>query len=124
MINWKVELSNGEVLFERINFEVIEGEKSPWLRLLDHLEKNKLEIVDLSLSDGKRTFNLPGPNSPKFRAFMGLDKPEYKFFRMIGGDIDGDNKADLFAVIEAKYGETKLQLWVDESTNNCWCIIK
>ncbi len=121
MINWKAELSNGEFVLE----EVIEGEKSPWLRLLDYLAEKDLKIVNLSLSNGEMSYNLPNlKNAPQFKAFFEVDQPlGYKFFRMVGSNLD-NSKDDLFAVIEADYGDKKLQLWVDESSNNCWCIIK
>jgi hypothetical protein len=124
MIQWRVKLSSGEVFTENIKpFEKISGEKTPWLRLLDYIDKNNLKIVSLSLVDGERVFNLPSKtNRPKFMAFSGLIKPKkFNFYRMLGMEFD---KRELFSVIEADYGNYKLQLWVDEYHKNSWVLVK
>lgn len=127
MINWRVKLANNDTFMEGEEpFAVIEGEKSPWLRLKDYLAEKQTQIIYLALVVDGKVYSLPSKYyQPKFSDFANSDKPaEYNFFRKLGSDLDGSTKSDYFAVIEASYGEMKLQLWVDEYTKNCWCIIK
>jgi hypothetical protein len=125
-MNWKVKLSNDETFTEgEGEFAVVKGEKSPYLKLKDYLIEKDLKIIELSLIRGQVQFNLPtNENKPKFADFSKLQEPaELNFFRKLGMDLDGSNKQDLFAVIEAIYPDHKLQLWVDENSEKCWAVI-
>ncbi len=129
-LGWKVSLSNGETLYEhKGDYCVVEGELSPWNRLLQYLTDNSLTITSISLyTDSGKSFNLPSMGkNPKFHAFAVAPKPlSYSFFNKMGQDALGgdDMQTDLFAVIEAKYEHTALQLWVDRNnTNNVWSLI-
>lgn len=168
-ILWNVSLSNGEVIHEErsVFFKTVEGELSPWQKLLRYLAKNDLHITALWLNtvDGSRNFNIiSSGNNPRFKAFADAPKPvEYKMFRKAGMDVmpNGEQgEPDLYTVAEATYrdengvcahcdgvgtcqeydedgdGElvdltcsycfgtgkkhTRLQLWVDNKTLNCW----
>jgi len=132
-VRWITSLSNGETLYEeRGNFKTIDGELSPWLRLLSYLEDNDLKITSIALTYDERTrYNLPSTsNSPKFHAFSEADKPvSFNFFRKYGGNvIDGSvdtATADHFTVIEALYEDGKtVQVWVDEANGNSWTLSK
>lgn len=127
MTHWKIGLSNGENFLEgNIPFQIIVGEKSPWLKLQDYIKEKGLKITSLCLVYQDRTFNLPSAgNNPKFRAFSEIEKPlSYNFFRMLGSDLNGTQN-DLYSVIEAVYSDKKLQLWLNErNPNSCWVLIK
>jgi hypothetical protein len=126
---WTVSLSNGETHYEeKGNFRTIEGEPSPWRRLLSYLEASGARITSLSLyaADGRR-WNVPSAGSnPKFKAFAEAKKPEgFRFFRKIGFDAmgSGADAQQHFACIEARYAGHALQVWVDEATLNAWCLV-
>tara|TARA_R110000851_G_scaffold96046_2_gene208435 strand:+ start:1929 stop:2339 length:411 start_codon:yes stop_codon:yes gene_type:complete len=131
-VRWIASLSNGQTLYEeRGNFKTIQGELSPWLRLLLYLTENNLAITSIALTFDERTrYNLPSlSKSPKFHAFATAAKPvAFNFFRKMGGDvIDGSidaDTADHFAVIEAQYeGGQVIQVWVDDSNGNTWTLL-
>ena len=126
---WIVGLDNGETHYEEKGlFTYIEGELSPWQRLLKYLAENRRNITSLGIytEDGKR-FNLPSRGkNPKFKAFVDADKPvSYRAFRRLGVDVQGENagKEDLYTVAEATYEDGRtLQIWVDETTGNVWTL--
>jgi hypothetical protein len=83
-INWYASLSDGTSRQEgKGQFEVREGEKSPWLRLLDYCAEKGLAITSLSLRSGRLSWNLPSlGRRPKFQAFDATPKPAgFRFFR-------------------------------------------
>lgn len=126
-VQWIASLSNGETLHEgKGNFEEINGELSPWQKLLKYLEERDVEITSLSLgtNSGKR-WNIPSAGkNPKFKEFADVAKPiGYRFFRKIGMDTSGANagKEDLFTCIEAQYSNgVRLQVWVDDESHVSW----
>lgn len=140
---WQVSLSNGETHQEgSISFPEIEGELSPWQKLLQYLKtggkqgESPLAITSLSLFtvDG-RTFNVPSSgNNPRFQAFRVMEKPQgYKMFRAVAsernmtknGEIINDREVDKYTVAAAVYDMYELQIWVDEhDTKNCWVVIE
>jgi hypothetical protein len=127
---WTVSLSNGETFAEgKGEFEIVEGALSPWLKLQDYLKESDVFITSLSLytRDGMR-WNIPSMGkNPKFKEFAEIEKPTgYRFFRKYGVDQTGPNTGveDHYAVIEAVYGDRKIQTWVDDSTLNSWSLIK
>lgn len=131
-VRWIASLSNGETLYEeRGNFKTIQGELSPWLRLLSYLTEKDLTITSIALTFDERTrYNLPSlSKSPKFHAFSTAAKPvAFNFFRKLGGNvIDGKidpRTADHFAVIEAQYESGQVvQVWVDDSNGNTWTLM-
>ena len=128
-IKWTCSLNNGETIYEeKGNYKKIDGEKSPWLRLQDYIEKNNLQITSLSLyNDKNERWNLHSAgNNPKFSAFDNAKKPiGYKFFKKMGADIVNGKQesAEFFVIIEADYGDFKLQTWVKDNTNISWSFI-
>lgn len=128
MTRWKVGLSNGAVHVEGHDlFQVVPGELSPWLKLMEYLKQRDLTITSLSIISGGDTFNLPSAgNNPKFKAFADAKKPlSFNFYRMLGADLNGDRKTDLFSVAEAVYTTYRLQLWVEDfNPQNCWVLVK
>lgn len=126
---WTVSLSNGETHYEeKGNFQTIEGEPSPWRRLLAYLEETGARITSLSLytAEGRR-WNVPSAgNNPKFKAFADAPKPDaFRFFRKLGFDAMGCGAPaqQHFACIEAIYPDKTLQVWVDEATGNAWSVL-
>lgn len=129
-VYWIAGLSNGQTITEgKGDFQVIEGELSPWQRLLAFCAANGATITSMSLAtaDGRR-FNLPSAGkNPKFKAFADAPKPlSYKAFRKFGADVTRNSQTnkDLFTVIEASYeGGSAIQVWVDEDTLTSWSLI-
>lgn len=122
-------LSNGETATEgKGNFQIIEGALSPWQRLLAYCQEQNVSITSLSLAtaDGRR-WNLPSAGkNPKFRALADAPKPHtFRFFRTMAGNVIGGQVVpdERFAVIEARYDSTTLQVWVDDTTGNSWSVI-
>jgi hypothetical protein len=127
-ILWKVSLSNGETIHESIGlYKKIEGDLSPWNKLLKYCDENDLVITSLSLWSRKgKTYNLPSSGKqPRFRFFIEAEKPvAYKMFRAYSSDSYGDYEH--YTVAEAEYTDgKKLQIWVDEkNTNNSWVLVR
>ncbi|MCK9598080.1 MAG: hypothetical protein M0R37_12125 [Bacteroidales bacterium] len=126
---WCASLSDGTTHYEgKGDFAAIPGEQSPFLRLLSLIASKNLAITSLSLySDDGRHWALPSAgHNPKFRAFDSARKPcRYSFFRKVRRVAmgRGTGQEDRFAVIEAEYGDgTRLQLWVEDGTLNCWTL--
>lgn len=129
---WQVSLNNGETCQEgKGSYKEIEGESSPWQKLMAYIDAHSLDITSLSLrtKDG-RTFNLPSAgNNPRFAMLDTLEKPRgYKMFRAVGQDImRTDNKViseEKYTVIEAQLKGLKLQIWVSEqNTDNAWSFV-
>jgi hypothetical protein len=130
MAGWKVSLSNGETFYEgKGSYKLINGEKSPWLRLGDYMKEKDLKITSLGIfTDDNKNFHLPSNgNNPSFNIFNDSLKPDYyNYFRATSSSICGNtNDSSNFIVIEAGWLDFILQLWVDENnTNNSWCLVK
>lgn len=127
---WTVSLANGETLYEGKNeYEHIEGEDSPWQKLLKHIEKEETEITSLALyNDIGQRWNLPSAGkNPKFQAFRDAEDPkDFKFRRKLGverGLMGGETKEDRYIMIEANYGDKRLQIWVSEDGKNSWTLV-
>lgn len=125
-VKWQVSLSNGETIFEdKGSFLDIEGQPSPWQRLLLHLAETGARITSLSLyhDDGRR-WNLPSSgNRPKFQAFDQAEKPMgFACFRKVGFDVINTtetvevnpSKQDWFTVAQAEFSDGFLEIWVNE----------
>lgn len=129
-VQWSVSLSNGETLYEnKGNFQTIEGELSPYQRMLAFIVGKEVKITSMTLytDDGHR-WNLPSAGkNPKFKAFADAEKPvNYKFFRKLGQDVMNGEKGipEIYSVIEAQYEDgKKIQVWVDNETFNSWSVI-
>jgi hypothetical protein len=129
-VNWYASLSDGTSRQEgKGEFTVIEGQPSPWLRLLAFCEQKGLVITSLSLRSKDLAWNLPSAGKhPKFGEFDKAQKPDsYRFYRKAGFEVnpDGSQKgeSDRFSVIEADYAGHKLQLWVDHASLASWTLI-
>ena len=136
-VKFQVSLSNGETFFEgKGKFQEVAGELSPWQKLMNYIEDNRLEITSLALfTDEGRKFNLPhAGKNPKFAPQMKVEfAAPYTFnlFRYIeynlkgaGGKITSQKVHSLFTVIEAIYPKFKVQLWVDENDHdNCRVLV-
>ena len=128
--HWTVSLNNGETLYEeKGDYRILAGEPSPWQRLQLYLLEKKLYITSLSIytENGKR-FNLPSAGkNPRFSAFKNTESPvSYTWFRNYGQEQGGLNagREDHYATIEATYSDgRKLQIWVDDITNDSWSVI-
>lgn len=130
-------LSNGETVVEgKADFKYIDGNHTPWIRLVRYATENKLDITSLSLftPDG-RTFTLPSRGkNPKFKAFDDADKPlDYQIDRKLGREQKGVRmpnggvelgKVEIkghFTVGVAYFADHKVEVWVDEEdTRNSW----
>lgn len=127
-VQWQVGLSDGTTAHEGKNeYKVVEGELSPWRKLIAYTKEKDVTITSLSLCCGKKRWNLPSAGkNPKFRDYDMAEKPtEYTFFRKLGADIvGGDADVETYAVIEATYSCGKLQIWVSEKNpDNCWSVL-
>jgi len=130
-VTWKASLSNGETAYEgKGQFEEIDGELSPWNKLVEYIADNDLKITSLALEtfDG-RTFHVPSAGkSPRFPMFENQPKPnDYRFFNAVTSVIMESGEGDvtsMYRVIEAVYDDHRLQMWVDVyNPRNCWCLV-
>jgi len=125
---WCASLSDGSTFQEgKGEFRIIEGQPSPFQRLLLFVSEGNLRVTSLSLYCGDRHWSLPSAGrNPKFRAFENAPKPEaYRFFRTAGADSCGSRAGvtDRFAVVEAAYQDgSRMQLWVEDATLNSWAV--
>jgi len=140
---WLVSLSNGETAIEgKSPYEEIEGELSPWQRLIRYIALNKLHITTIRIQIDvdnlpTRTFNLPSL-SPK--AKWGNLKPilpsGFNYFRRVEQTMRPDYvdetgihglhpEAEIhFIEIHAYYPNFKLVTIVEEDTGNeSWSLI-
>lgn len=135
-VKWQVGLSNGETFFEdKGNFCIVEGEPSPWQRLLLYLAENKASITSLSLiTDSGQRWNLPSAgNRPKFKAFEDAETPvDFDCFRKVAFDVVNTEKEidlattphDLFTVAQAEFENYFLEVWVNENNpRHSWTLI-
>ena len=125
---WKASLSNGETVYEgKGQFVEVEGELSPWNKLIKYVTENTLKITSLALvSFDGRTFHVPSTGTnPHFPLFHRAEKPvDYRFFNAATSTlIDGGETGRHYRVIEAVYETHRLQMWVDVfNPRNCWCL--
>lgn len=137
-ILWQVSLSNGETFQEgKGKFEEIQGDLSPWQRLLGYLQTQELHITSLSLIDlpSGSVHNLPSMGkNPNFEPFRKAQKPLfYGMNRCIATEANWDGVADpessqvreWYTVAKAVYPEYSLQIWVSElDGRNSWILIE
>lgn len=128
-VHWIAGLSNGETAHEgKGNYAVIEGERSPWGRLLAYLDETGATITSLSLgTDDGRRWHLPSAGkNPKFGEMTTAPQPlSYKMFRKARQVIrkEGGEWGNIHTVAEATYGNgTKLQVWVSEE-GQAWSVL-
>lgn len=128
---FQASLSNGETLFEgRGDYQEIEGQPSPWQRLLLYLHKTKSHITSLAIYAGGLRYMLPpiGKGGPRFRAFEHAERPVgLTFFRKLGQDVNASGGAlseEIFAVAQAQYSDgTFIEIWVsDANPENAWTL--
>lgn len=126
---WQVGLSNGLTLYEeKGDYVTVEGELSPWQRLLSYMAKENVTITSLALYSGDKRWVLPSMgNNPKFKAFCDAQKPlSFRAYRKMGADIEGGQitEQELYTVAEAQYENYKLQLWVSEKNPDIsWVLV-
>lgn len=129
---FKVSLSNGETLFEgKGDYQEIEGQPSPWLRLLLHLRDTGAYITSLSIYAEGRRYNLPpmGKGGPRFTAFDQCPRPVgFAFFRKLGQDMNAEKEnvgaEDIFAIAQAQMQDgTFLEIWVsNDNPDHTWTL--
>jgi hypothetical protein len=137
-------LSDGSTIVEGKNdYAWIDGQKSPWVRLVNYAIKNKLLITSLSLlaPSGAVVTIPPVGKFAKSVAFSGrteADVPvDYDVSRYIERAIMGhktpDGKSTIeevsiekhYTIASALYKKFKIQVWVDEfDPRNTWVTIK
>lgn len=136
-ILWQVSLETGETYQEgKGKFEEIEGDLSPWNKLLEYLKETDTRITSLSLVNSKTgsTYNLPSMGkNPNFKPFREAQKPLfYGLMRCVAfetedtdmGDPTKSEKKDWYTVIKAVYPEYSLQIWVNElNTKDSWTLV-
>lgn len=132
---WTVGLSNGETIAEeKGNFQTVEGELSPWQKLLSYCAEKGVTITSLSLytKDGMR-WNLPSAGkNPKFGELQNLPKAvDFIMQRKIAQErrsdaLDKDaGWVDKHTVAIAVFEDgRRLEVWVAEETLISWSILK
>jgi len=138
-ILWQVSVNNGETFQEgKGQFQELDGELSPWNRLLEYLKMWKLEITSLSLVNPANgtTYNLPSKGkNPNFRPFREAQKPLfYGMYRCVASERMREDTSEEFGapetkewytVIKAQYPEYTLQLWVSEmNPKDSWTLVE
>lgn len=130
-ISFLVTLSNGEKVIEnRGDYRWIDGQPSPWNRLITYVAKNKLSISWLGLvTEDGQVYNLPmSGGKSRFAEFNKPDsiKPNYyEVKRFLARDMDvvAENRraniqdvrvVEFYTIAEAIYTGFTVQLWVDE----------
>jgi len=124
---WFASLSNGENAVEGIGkFEEIQDEISPWRKLVNYCNENKLHVTGMQIRISGRTYTLP-TNSPKFAS----KKPVgYSYFRKIAADVMSNKvgavkAAEQYICVVAVYEDSLMYLWVDEmGKKEAWVTIE
>ena len=126
-IKWTASLSDGSIIYEdKGDYKRVEGELSPWLKLMEYIENNDVEITSLSLyTDDGRRWNLPSSGNPKFKELRDVGQPDgFRFFRKLSRDLVS-KKEKRYAVVEAQYQDYKVQVWVrDKEPYASWSIVQ
>lgn len=129
-VKWAISLSDGTNAYEDKNeYKEVEGDLSPYQKLLNYIEENDVEMTSMSLyTDEGRAWNLPSAgDNPKFDRFENTDKPvDFKFRRHLRqvGMMGGSSKTYKYAMIEAEYEDYKLQVWVmDKEPYPSWTLV-
>jgi hypothetical protein len=129
---FQVSLSNGETIFEgKGDYKEIEGQPSPWQRLLLHLRETKTHITSLAIYSGGRRYMLPpmSKGGPNFVAFQSCDRPVgFSFFRKLGQNMNDERESvgseEIFAIAQAQFDDgTFLEIWVsNDNPDNAWTL--
>ncbi len=127
-VQWICSLSNGETLQEgKGDFERIEGELSPWLKLQEYIEENDLEITSMALAVNGNRWNLPSAGkNPQFREMNEIETPNsFDFYRKMGRSLDDNKPDEHFNVISANYDDYSVEVWVrDKEPFPSWSIVR
>lgn len=141
-VSFIASLSNGQTVIEhKGHYAWIDGQPSPWQRLIKYTIENKLTINSLSLfTPHGATYTIPpAGGKPKFTGYNKKDevKPiDFEVKRFLAREMTigaKDNKAEVektdiaefYTIAEAIYPDFILQLWVDElDPRHSWVVIK
>lgn len=132
---WLAALSDGTTAVEGIApFADVEGELSPWNKLLAHLKANDLHITGMRVQVDKphgpiHTYNLPSfnktpkGNHEKWVTLFPRDPVEYSYRRWATfGLTSGSERHHI--EIRAHYADFSVSLFVDEDEGNeSWVVV-
>ena len=127
---WFASLSNGNTVYEgKGDYTVIPGQLSPWLRIQEHLKTTGTYLTSLGLyaTDGQRYLLPPLGKNPSFAPYRKAHaRPlSYNMFRQIDTEIGLAGRSEKqYTVVEARYEQGIVQLYVDNSTKNSWVNFK
>lgn len=136
-------LSDGTVVTEgRNGWEWIDGQPSPWTRLITHTAKNNISINSVSLAtpDGASFTLPPMTGKPRFTGYAGI-KPEERPFdydvsrRLIRdmdvgvindrAEIEKSTIKEFYTYVTAFYKDFNVELWVNEmDLRSSWLVLK
>lgn len=72
-VSFLAQLSNGQTVRENTEeYEVRPGERKPWVRFVEYLEKSNLTIQNLALVSGDQVLHLPMADKEKGPKFYSL----------------------------------------------------
>lgn len=93
-----------------------------WADVIEDLTKKGIRVVNLGFVINGIEIFLPGKDEPAFREFALQDRPsEYRFFRKIALE---QGKQEEYLVIEADYGNKRLQIWANEDSRKFYFVVQ
>ena len=131
---WLASLSDGTTAIEGISpFAEIDGELSPWQKLMAHISTLGLRITGLRIqvsktSEATRTYNLPNctvtpkGNHERWNTLSPIQPSNYNYFRWVTQSMTGEAKKQI--EIRAYYPTHIVSLFVDEDEGNeSWVVV-
>ena len=115
MTKWIASLSDGRTIEEENLF--VAGEKSPYQKLLDIIEKDKVTLTGFRIQVNGITFVAPSNSKvAKFPSSVKVNITHRKRAEMKLGDANSDNYYGYYFEI----GETKIYNWINSKTGDSW----
>ena len=126
-IRWIATLSDGSTAVEhRGEYQIVEGERKPWIRLCEFAANNGFHLTSLRLNFRGRTIHLPRATFDKFKMNETNVAPDFYSFQyhIEVDDILGDMDTTEFVDLAAHYGELTVHYVQDVTDGNtAWVIV-
>jgi hypothetical protein len=126
---WIATLSNGDTVAEHTgNFEFLEGEPTPWVRLTHFVGDNQLHLTSLRFNFNGRTVHMPRTKLDKFGFAERNRPPAYyslQYHHEAEMDMTGELKnREFFVDLAAHYPQFAVHFIQDlQQGDNSWVVV-
>lgn len=124
---WVATLSDGSTVTEHTGqFQVIPGERKPWVRLCDYAAQNDLHLTSFRLNYKGRTIHMPRPKFDRFGLHENSRAPlSYSLQYHVEGEFgeDGSFSQENFIDLAAHYQDLTVHYIQELDGNNSWIVM-